>query len=96
MCKYDVIYLETKSMKPQDIIKKYELSDKEIEVMQHLCGKQYPKEDILEHFYNKWYVNWNDYMTKQQVSKVLGSLKRKGLIYSVIDLAGWLGTGIRI
>jgi DNA-binding MarR family transcriptional regulator len=103
MTKYDEVFdktmkdYKTPKMNSKDIIEKFELTEKEIEVMKYLYGQQMEKEDILEHFYCKWdRCDGVNYVRKPEISKILGSLKKKGLIYSVTDLLGWLGTDIKI
>jgi DNA-binding MarR family transcriptional regulator len=97
MAKYDDAFNETMKgynsprMASKDIISKYELTDKEIQVMRYLYRKQYDKKDIIENFNYVW-----DDINSADISKILGSLKKKGLIYSVNDMPGYLGTEIMI
>jgi predicted DNA-binding transcriptional regulator len=90
MAKYDVEYNKCESMTPNTIINTYELSINEIKAMRYLYNTQQPKKDIIENLY--WSLN----IKKKEVSYILGSLKRKGLIYSNISLPGWLGTDIKV
>lgn len=89
--KYNTTYNLSKKLNSEQIITQYDLSMKEIELMRYLYKEQYRKEDVLERFFWLWQP-----ISKVEISKILGILKKKGLIYSVIDMAGWIGTDIKI
>jgi len=89
-CKYLQTIEKIKEKTSQEIIKEYSLTDKEIEILKCLYNKQLLKVDLIDDFY------WNWQITKQETSKIFGSLKKKGLIYNVLDFPGYIGTEIKI
>jgi hypothetical protein len=88
--KYSAALADCETLTSKEIINKYQLDDKEIEIMRYLYKKQKLKKDMVDNF------AWNWEMSVMATSKIFGSLKKKGLIYSVIDFAGYLGTDIRV
>ena len=90
MAKYDIISTECEDLSSEEIIEKYELTHNEVEIMRYLYQKQYQKHEIIEYIYDI------TELYKADATKLVGALKKKGLIYSVIDLRGFLGTEIKV
>ena len=90
MSKYDIVLKETEKKTSKEIVSTYNLTDKEIDMIHYLYGKQYFKDDIVEYFYVVWDV------TKKEVKEIISLLKKKGLIYTVHEEAGWYGTDIKV
>lgn len=88
--KYEAALEECKTLTRREIIDKYELTNKEINIMEYLYKKQKLKKDLIEYFCKEWLI------PKTLTLKVFGSLKKKGLIYSVVGYSGYLGTDIKI
>ena len=94
--KYDVNIVECRSKTPNEIIKEFNLSEGEIIVMKALYREQLDKQEISEDLYYDKEIS-DKYKTKAEfVKNTFGLLKKKGLIYSVIDFIGCIGTDIKV
>ena len=98
MALYNKVYTEVQGLSREQVIQKFELQKHELWAMKVISsyGGKCEKDKAIALLQTVIFNTLKITVDKNTLSKTFGSLKKKGLIYSVSNMPGWVATDIKL